>query len=51
LVPFWAKRLGKNKLKARQISRRGGDLICELKGDRVLIGGEAVTYLEGEISI
>lgn len=50
LAPFWAKRLGKQRLRARQISHRGGDLICEMKDDRVLIGGEAVTYMEGEIT-
>ena len=49
LIPYWAARLGKNKLSARQISRRGGELFCELTGDRVLIGGKAVLYLRGEI--
>ena len=49
LIPYWAKRLGKNKLFARQISQRGGELFCELSGDRVLIGGKAVLYLRGEI--
>ena len=49
LIPYWAQRLGKNKLFARQISRRGGELFCELAGDRVRIGGKAVLYLRGEI--
>jgi PhzF family phenazine biosynthesis protein len=49
LIPYWAQRLGKNKLFARQISRRGGELFCELAGDRVHIGGQAVLYLRGEI--
>jgi predicted PhzF superfamily epimerase YddE/YHI9 len=49
LIPYWAARLGKNKLFARQISRRGGELFCELVGDRVRIGGKAVLYLRGEI--
>jgi PhzF family phenazine biosynthesis protein len=49
LIPFWAERLGKTKLKALQISSRVGELDCELKGDRVWIGGLAVTYLIGEI--
>ena len=49
LIPYWAARLGKNKLSARQISRRGGELFCELIGDRVYIGGKAVLYLRGEI--
>jgi len=49
LIPYWAARLGKNKLKALQVSRRGGELECELKGDRVKIAGRAVQYLEGRI--
>ncbi|MFA5668140.1 MAG: PhzF family phenazine biosynthesis protein [Balneolaceae bacterium] len=49
LVPYWAQRLGKNELEARQISKRGGDLSCRLKGDRVEILGHAATYLTGEI--
>jgi predicted PhzF superfamily epimerase YddE/YHI9 len=49
LIPYWAARLGKNKLPAHQISRRGGELFCELVGDRVHIGGKAVLYLRGEI--
>jgi PhzF family phenazine biosynthesis protein len=51
LIPFWAKRLGKEKLKAVQVSYRIGELDCELNGDRVLIGGQAVTYLTGEIDV
>ena len=51
LIPFWAERLGKTKLKALQISSRIGELDCELKGDRVWIGGQAVTYLIGEIKV
>jgi PhzF family phenazine biosynthesis protein len=51
LVPYWAKRLGKSKLHARQISRRGGELFCELKGDRVVIAGRAALYLEGRIHV
>jgi len=49
LIPYWAHRLGKNELFARQISRRGGELFCELAGDRVRIGGHVVLYLRGEI--
>lgn len=49
LIPFWAGRLGKTKLFARQVSQRGGELFCELAGDRVRIGGKAVLYLRGEI--
>jgi len=51
LTPFWAKRLGKKKLKARQISDRGGDLFCEDLGERTEIGGYACTYMTGEITI
>lgn len=51
LIPFWSKRLNKTKLIARQVSARGGELICEDKGERVKIAGEAALYLEGEISI
>jgi len=51
LVPYWAKRLGKNTLFAKQVSARGGELQCELRGDRVLISGRAVTYLQGTITI
>jgi|TARA_B110000438_G_scaffold27556_1_gene26466 PhzF family phenazine biosynthesis protein len=49
LIPYWANRLGKQKMCAKQISPRGGIVHCELKEDRVLIGGSAVKYLEGEI--
>ncbi len=51
LTPFWSARLGKTKLTARQVSARGGKLICELAGDRVLISGSAVKYMEGVIEI
>lgn len=49
LIPYWAEQLGKNELFARQVSARGGELFCELTGDRVKIGGNAVTFLKGEI--
>lgn len=51
LIPYWAGRLGKNSLYARQVSNRGGELYCELVGDRVKIGGNAVLYLKGEIYV
>jgi PhzF family phenazine biosynthesis protein len=51
LIPYWSARLGKRKLFARQISSRGGELWCEDLGDRVKIGGSAVTYLEGHITV
>lgn len=49
LVPYWARRLGKTKLHGRQISRRGGELFCELRGDRVRVAGRAVLYAEGRL--
>lgn len=51
LIPYWAEKLGKTKLHAFQLSARRGELWCELKGDRVLMAGEAITYLKGEIYI
>jgi PhzF family phenazine biosynthesis protein len=51
LVPYWAERLGKTRLHALQVSARGGELFCELRGDRVLIGGRAARYLEGTIEV
>ena len=51
LIPFWAERLGKNELLARQISKRGGELFCKLLGDRVEIAGNAVLYLTGSIEL
>lgn len=51
LVPYWAHRLGKSRLHALQVSRRGGELFCEDRGDRVAIGGRAVQFLEGTIEV
>jgi PhzF family phenazine biosynthesis protein len=51
LIPYWAKKLNKTKLYARQLSKRQGQLYCEYLVDRVKIGGKAVTYAVGEISI
>ena len=51
LMPYWAERLGKTRLSARQLSRRGGELYCTLRGDRVDIAGRAVEYLRGEITL
>jgi PhzF family phenazine biosynthesis protein len=51
LAPYWAGILGKNKLSAIQLSKRKGYLECEIDGDRVLISGNARTYLEGDIFI
>jgi len=49
LAPFWAERLGKNRLTAEQGGKRRGQLRCELKGDRVIISGHGVLYLQGTI--
>jgi len=51
LTPFWSHQLNKKVLKAQQLSKRGGDLICEFLGERVKITGKAVTYLMGEIKV
>jgi len=51
LVPYWAHRLSKTKLHARQISARGGELFCEDQGRRVILAGSAVLYLEGRIRV
>jgi predicted PhzF superfamily epimerase YddE/YHI9 len=51
LIPYWANRLDKRQLRARQLSKRGGELLCEDRGARVGIGGTAVTYVEGKIHL
>ncbi len=51
LVPYWAERLGKTELTARQISPRGGYLTCKLNGNRVDIAGQVKLYLTGEIVV
>ncbi len=51
LAPFWGERLGKTTLVARQVSRRGGIVRCELAGERVRLTGRAVQYLEGTITV
>ena len=51
LIPYWAERLNKNELYAHQVSKRGGEIFCELQGDRVKIAGNAVLYLKGEIYV
>jgi predicted PhzF superfamily epimerase YddE/YHI9 len=51
LIPYWARRLGKSELVARQLSARGGEIRCELRGERVVIGGDVVEYLRGEIDV
>lgn len=51
LIPFWAEKLGRDVLVARQLSRRGGTLYCENAGERVYISGNAVLYSMGEIKV
>ena len=51
LVPYWAGRLGKRRLSARQLSARGGRMVCEDRGERVSIAGHAVLYMDATISV
>lgn len=51
LIPFWAEKLNKNKLYAKQLSQRGGELWCENIGDRVTMSGNCMFYMKGEISV
>ena len=51
LAPYWARRLGKTALRAYQASRRGGEILCRLAGERVELEGSCVFYLEGEVEI
>ena len=51
LMPYWSAKLGKLNLNAKQVSARGGKVFCELQGDRVLISGSAVKYMEGTIEV
>ncbi|MEQ1543643.1 PhzF family phenazine biosynthesis protein [Methyloglobulus sp.] len=51
LAPYWAKKLGKDILTAKQLSKRGGSITCEIKDNRVLLSGCAVTFMEAEISV
>lgn len=51
LIPYWAKELGKTSFRARQASRRGGELLCKLAGDRVEIAGHAALFLRGRITL
>ncbi|QGY47080.1 PhzF family phenazine biosynthesis isomerase [Maribellus comscasis] len=49
LIPYWSKRLNKFEMTARQVSKRGGILYCKSSGERVEIGGKAITFLGGKI--
>jgi PhzF family phenazine biosynthesis protein len=50
LIPYWSKRLGRRRLVGRQVSKRGGELVCEDRGARVIIAGRAALVLEGRIA-
>ena len=47
LIPYWSEKLNKTQMLARQISARGGDVRCALRGERVLMSGQATTWLQG----
>jgi PhzF family phenazine biosynthesis protein len=51
LTPYWTDRLGKRELRARQISARGGELLCRMNGDRVAIGGRCQLVIEGRLHV
>lgn len=51
LAPYWSAKLGKKRLKAHQLSKRGGTIFCELNKNRVLLSGKAVKFMEGDIDI
>ena len=51
ITPYWTERLGKRSLKAYQASKRGGELICELRENRVIILGRAVVFAVSELMI
>jgi len=51
LIPFWSEKLGKKKMRVKQLSARGGDIVCEQKGERVMMGGSCVFYMKGEIDV
>ena len=51
LIPFWSYKLSKDIMQAKQLSKRGGDVYCEQKGERVMMGGKCVFYMKGEIEV
>ena len=51
LAPYWAEKLGKNILSAKQVSKRGGNISCEVKADRVVLSGNAVTFMVADITL
>jgi predicted PhzF superfamily epimerase YddE/YHI9 len=51
LAPYWAERLGKSRLRARQLSERSGELCCELEGDRVILEGKVQFTMQATLEI
>lgn len=51
IVPYWSEKLGKDQLLCKQLSARGGELQCALEGDRVLMSGNCVLYMEGKMNL
>ena len=51
LIPLWSNKLGKKKMMAKQLSQRGGTVYCGQKGERVIMGGQCVFYMKGDIEI
>ncbi len=51
LIPFWSEKLNKSVMQAKQLSQRGGEIHCEQKGERVVMGGECVFYMKGEFVV
>lgn len=51
LAPYWSRRLERGELLGRQVSRRGGEVRCEVRGERVVLAGGAVLYMEGRVSL
>lgn len=51
LIPYWAQQLGKNEMRAKQVSTRGGEIYCKLDGERVQMGGSAVLYMVADLKI
>lgn len=51
IIPYWSEKLGKTQLHCRQLSARAGELQCTLEGDRVLMSGNCVLYMQGEMNL
>ena len=51
IAPYWTKRLGKDAINAYQASARSGEMTCELKGDRVVLLGQAALFSVSELAV